>query len=89
MPEGSGWEGNIFADPQFISASDLRLHQTSPCIDAGANAFAPMPYDLDGNPRIIDGIVDMGAYEYIPEPSFGIILYLFLIYMKKVRYLII
>ena len=30
--------------------------------------------DLDGNPRIVGDIVDMGAYEWVPEPSLFIIL---------------
>ena len=84
LPDG-GWDGNISADPQFISALDLRLNQTSPCIDSGTNAFAPMPYDLDDNPRIIEEIVDMGAYEFVPEPCFVFITYLFVIYIKKQR----
>ena len=69
LPSGVG---NISNNPQFISASDFHLQMTSPCIDAGTNAFAPMPWDLDGNPRIIDGTVDMGCYEFVPEG--GIIL---------------
>jgi len=49
-------------------------------INAGTN----LPYvyttdDLDGNPRIIDGIVDMGAYEYIPEPFLFINCYLLIV----------
>jgi len=50
----------------------------SPCIDTGAI----MPWmtgatDLDGNPRIHDGQVDMGCYEFVPEPGFYL---LFIIY---------
>lgn len=57
---------------------DLRLQAGSPAIDAGSNAFIPAdltddnnnsdvneaaPFDLGGNPRLVNGIVDMGAYE--------------------------
>jgi len=54
---------DIYLDPQFTS--NFHLKQTSPCIDAGLNT-APgiLPIDKDGNPRIVNGIVDMGAYEY-------------------------
>jgi hypothetical protein len=66
---------------------DLRLlSDVSPCIDAGdsnalpadtadldgdGNTVEPIPFDLDGNPRVVDGdrdgtaTVDMGAYEFI------------------------
>jgi len=46
---------------------NYRLREDSPCIDMGSNVYAPTnttPYDLDGNPRINDGTVDMGAYEF-------------------------
>ncbi len=58
---------------------DLRLTAgSSPCIDAGDTAALPadtadldgdsdttedIPHDLDGNPRVVGGDVDMGAYE--------------------------
>lgn len=61
-----GWSGigNIDEDPLFMDAYDnLRLLAGSPCIDAGDNSAVPVVTDLDGNPRIVNGIVDMGAYE--------------------------
>lgn len=66
-----GWTGagsnNINQDPLFIQTScgNLRLSHDSPCIDAGSNALIPagVNTDLAGNPRIQNGIVDMGAYE--------------------------
>ena len=74
-----GWAGagNIDADPLFADA-DGRLSLGSPCINAGSNAAVPpdtadldgdgdttepIPLDLDGNARIFDSVVDMGAYE--------------------------
>ena len=70
-PLSSG-TGNITNDPMFVApeTGDFHLRPGSPCINAGDNQYAVMPYDLDGNPRIFNGIVDMGAYEYsvVPEP---------------------
>jgi hypothetical protein len=56
---------DISADPQFVSSNDFHLQPTSPCIDAGTNTAPGIPsIDKDGKPRIINGTVDMGAYEY-------------------------
>ncbi|MCH7939430.1 MAG: right-handed parallel beta-helix repeat-containing protein, partial [Candidatus Marinimicrobia bacterium] len=66
-----GWGGigigNIDQDPKFVNpwAEDFRLAIGSPAINAGGNVWIPpgILYDLNGTPRIQDGIVDMGAYE--------------------------
>ena len=76
--------GNIDSDPRFVGAAfgNLRLFDTSPCIDAGDSDAVPsgITTDLDGNPRFVDfpppggtgsgtpPFVDMGAYE---EPLEG------------------
>ena len=74
-----GWlgEGNIDADPMFADPNgpddiydneddDLRLAPLSPCIDTGDPSYVsgPNETDLDGNPRVSGGRVDMGAYEF-------------------------
>ena len=71
---GSGvvnWlEGNIDEDPLWQMSGDYpyMLTENSPCIDAGTLDLPPgivLPeFDLAGNPRIVNGMIDMGAYEY-------------------------
>jgi len=70
-PEASSGEGNIIADPLFVdlAGGNYRLTADSPCIDAGDDTGVTWPTDLDGNDRIIDAKVDMGAYENNTPPS--------------------
>jgi len=63
-----GGIGNITNDPQFVGGADYRLTSDSPCINAGTNqAWMTSETDLQGYPRILNNIVDMGAYEN-PKP---------------------
>ncbi len=58
--------GNLTNPPVFANpaAGDYHLNAASPCINAGINSSSGSPADLDGNPRIVGGAVDMGAYEF-------------------------
>ena len=65
--------GNIYDNPLFVNAvnEDFHLQEGSPCIDAGTNGLATAETDFDGNPRIVGGRVDMGAYEYQPQGGYA------------------
>lgn len=61
-----GVDGNITNAPLFVDAANgnFGLQSNSPCINWGNNSYVTNSTDLDGNPRIVEGVVDMGAYEY-------------------------
>jgi hypothetical protein len=63
LPAGSG---NITNEPVFVdlAGGNLRPQPNSLCLNAGSNALAAAGPDLDGNPRIVGGTVDLGAYEF-------------------------
>jgi alpha-tubulin suppressor-like RCC1 family protein len=56
--------GNISVDPRLLAANNHALAADSPCINSGATNFVGSNTDFDGNPRIVGGSVDIGAYEY-------------------------
>jgi len=63
--------GNITNHPLFTNqlAHDYRIASNSPCIDMGVNdPWMAAAEDLDGNPRLHNLVVDMGAYE-MQSPS--------------------
>ncbi|MBS3767257.1 MAG: T9SS type A sorting domain-containing protein, partial [Candidatus Cloacimonetes bacterium] len=69
-------EGNIDQDPLFVGGDPFsyQLSAGSPCIDAGTPDTTGLNLpatDLAGNPRIYNGRVDIGAYEYKPEAVGG------------------
>lgn len=66
LPPGAG---NIDADPGFLAAGNFRLNVQSPAIDQGDKEVLVSLRDLDGKPRVLNGSVDMGAYEFGNAPT--------------------
>ncbi|MDO8683062.1 MAG: choice-of-anchor Q domain-containing protein [Armatimonadota bacterium] len=67
---------DISYPPLFVNQAqgDYHLKSSSPCIDRGDSKAAPK-YDIEGNPRSMDGngdgsaIADIGAFEVQPPPG--------------------
>ena len=70
---------SLFADPLFVdtAASNYRLAATSPAIDSGINVPEAGTVDFEGNTRTLNGMTDLGAYEFGKEKK--IVVYLPLI----------
>ena len=64
---GRQGEGNIDADPRFAesSAGDIHLLFGSPCLNRGLITAPHLPSkDFEGDPRVADGKVEIGADEF-------------------------
>lgn len=65
---GVAGTGNMDTNPLFVSAlaGNYHLRSTSPCIDGGDPSYVTDPNDLDidGDPRVVNGRIDMGADEW-------------------------
>ncbi len=71
------WENNLDTEPQFVElplgagyyydSGDFGLQESSPCIDTGDpnTGISLFPLDLDGNARIDNNRIDIGALEHI------------------------
>ena len=71
----SGSSGNLVYDsalPLFADSAngDYTLAKNSQAINKGNNEYVEVGTDLAGNPRIVGGTVDLGAYEYQEETIF-------------------
>ena len=57
--------GNITNEPLFVNLvpGDFSLQTNSPCINSGNNSYVTTATDLQGDPRIQGGTVDIGAFE--------------------------
>jgi hypothetical protein len=67
-----GTQGNISGDPEFVLSGKIpyELQPNSPAINAGSTSAPDLPKkDLAGHPRIVNGKIDMGAYEHQGKES--------------------
>jgi hypothetical protein len=63
----TGTDGNLSADPAFVDvlSDDFHLQANSPAIKAGTiSAVGEPKADFDGDPRIVNNSIDIGADQY-------------------------
>jgi hypothetical protein len=75
IQDQTGINGNISAAPVFLDAAnnDYHLYTGSPAIgSAGKDLVSLSSTDLDGNPRVVNGMLDMGPYETNPDRPYVI-----------------
>jgi len=63
----TGTNGNLALDPQFVDllSSNFHIQSTSPAVKAGTISAPNEPaQDFDGDPRELNGAIDIGADEY-------------------------
>jgi hypothetical protein len=70
QPAGGPFPNDLWmVDPRFVDygSSDYHLQDGSPAIDAGVDFGVQV--DFDGNMRPLGAGFDMGAFEYVSEPT--------------------
>lgn len=75
FPDSAGQNNTFTGDPLFRDTSvfDLRLLSCSPGVNLGNDQWLQgrsLTQDLDGGPRVLDGSVDVGAYE---QPAYRLV----------------
>ena len=69
----------ISADPRFVDAAngDFRLKNSSPCKNTGIleEGWMANASDLAGNARVLDGVPNIGCYEFYPPPGVMLIVW--------------
>jgi hypothetical protein len=65
--QSTSFIGTAITDAQKTELlnANWRLKEGSPCINSGTNDGIYLTLDIDNNPRVLYGIIDIGAYEYI------------------------
>ncbi len=76
VPGGAAGSGIVSTAATFVNAAaaDFRLAAGSSGIDVGNNSLLPpggLATDYDGNPRILNSVIDMGAFELVAKTCTG------------------
>jgi hypothetical protein len=82
---GYAGTGNLNANPLFagVAALNYALQSSSPCINTGV--FIGVTEDILGQPRPFGPRVDVGAYEFVPEPALVLLAPLALLALRPRR----
>jgi len=75
ITDPTGTNGNISVDP-LLTGHNGHLLPDSPCINAGDNGASSGDWlDIDGESRIMDERVDIGADEFVPPTVNGMVVF--------------